>query len=205
MGKFGMIVMTLPTIQMPLLKQGHMSRIKSDREGDEGSYTSLEQFDRRIIEELLELDVAISNAEEFFTSIESERQKGENINNRLRQLNITYEEFRELWKVRELAEAQTTILEDEWHTVYSILTAAHKRRKYADWRDEDRSYTYSSTEYNICLSPDFFRIPNPKPVEFPPIEDVPLPKYLVSEQNKTLLARYSKIPNRSGRNCDKRN
>lgn len=168
--------------------QGHMARIKTDRELNRDStdpvYTLLEQFDRRIVSELLAMDDAITNANEFFTEINDDIESGKNVTRRLRQLNITYEEYRDLWRLRELCDAEATILESEWTMLYSILTAAHKRREYAFWRAEEQAYSYSSEVYNITLSQDFFRVPGPKPVEYPPKAEDELPLYLAQEVNK---------------------
>jgi hypothetical protein len=65
-----------------------------------------------------------------------------------------------LARIRALAAQVLPILDDEWNEVYSILAEAQKRRRFADWRDKEKSQSFT-------LAPDWFGIPPLDPTAFP--------------------------------------
>ncbi|MBB3188947.1 neuraminidase-like domain-containing protein [Halomonas cerina] len=118
-----------------------------------------ENFDDTIGVPALELD-----------TLAERREEGEEIVNRLEQLDLTTEAFDYLLRIRRLTEEEVPILDDEWKSVDAILVQVKKRREYAIWRIQER-------QRGITLGPDHFKIPEPPPLQFPPPEPEPLPEW----------------------------
>ena len=101
-----------------------------------------------------------------------QRDQGNDITGRLDQLSLSNEAFANLIRVQRLlassAPDEDPLLPSEWEDVYSVLTQVLKRREFAAWREEERGQ-------GITLSSDYFKIPNPPALEFPPREPEPLP------------------------------
>lgn len=101
-----------------------------------------------------------------FIEVAATRDKGEAISQRLDQLTLTIDEFDYLLRVRQLVEKGQPVLKAEWDNVYAILVQVWKRRQSARWREQEKTQ-------KISLSPDFFQIPAPPPLEFPAPEPTP--------------------------------
>lgn len=103
-------------------------------------------------------------------AIVSDQESGIDIEPRLAQLTINRDAFTYLLRIRKLIQEGAPVLDSEWDSIYSILVQVEKRRQFADWQDEERAQ-------NIILGPDFFQIPDPVPIQFPPLEPEPLPEW----------------------------
>ncbi|MDZ7961969.1 MAG: hypothetical protein RMY34_29540 [Aulosira sp. DedQUE10] len=107
------------------------------------------------------------------TALEQQQTTGNNISARLEQLKLNREAFTSLLRVRKLVEVQSnpsSVLLSEWEDVYSILVQVEKRRRFVEWRQQEKDAVLS-------LSPDFFKIPEPPALTFPPPEPAPLPTW----------------------------
>jgi Tc toxin complex TcA C-terminal TcB-binding domain len=98
-----------------------------------------------------------------FLKIAEDQQKGNVISDRLAQLSLEVAEFNYLLRVSRLVNQNQPILDLEWENTYSILVQVWKRRQSAQWRAAEKAQT-------ILLSSDFFQIPPPAPIQFPPKE-----------------------------------
>ena len=96
-----------------------------------------------------------------FLVIAADQEKGNVISDRLAQLSLEVAEFNYLLRIAKLASQAQPILDLEWENVNSILVQVWKRRQSAQWREEEKTR-------NILLSSDFFQIPTPVPIQFPP-------------------------------------
>lgn len=94
-----------------------------------------------------------------------DRKKGTDITGRLNQLSLDNPSFAYLIRIINLAKENQPILEAEWEGVYSILVQVYKKRKYAEWRDEERGAV--DPVLLITLSPDFFKFPEVDKTIFP--------------------------------------
>jgi hypothetical protein len=113
----------------------------------EGEATALEGFDLIIKVYLVDTEYSA-----ILIGLLESSQAGEDISGRLKQLNITQEALQFLLNIRTLAEdAPTTILDDEWNEVYSILLQADKERTFSLWKEQEQSE-------GILLTPDYFVI-----------------------------------------------
>jgi hypothetical protein len=105
--------------------------------------------------------------------LKTERDEGIDITRRLEQLNLTNAAFTFLLRLQNLLDANQDVLASEWEEVDSILVQIDKQLKFGAWRDEE-------SKAGITLSPDFFRIPDPPPIQMPPPEPLTLPKWRVT-------------------------
>jgi hypothetical protein len=90
--------------------------------------------------------------------LDARRKEGEAIQPRLDQLSLTNAAFVYVLRIRELLAAAQPVMDAEWDSVYSILVQVSKRRRFAQWREEERIA-------GITLSPDFFVPPDALPVQ----------------------------------------
>jgi Tc toxin complex TcA C-terminal TcB-binding domain len=97
-----------------------------------------------------------------FLQIAADQSKGNIISDRLAQLSLEVAEFNYLLRIAKLVSQTQPILDLEWENVYSILVQVWKRRQSAQWRAGEKA--------QILLSSDFFQIPPPAPIQFPPKE-----------------------------------
>jgi hypothetical protein len=118
--------------------------------------------------EIVESSLGVSMAD--LDAIVADQQSGIEIELRLTQLTIERAAFTYLLRIRKLLQERALVLDSEWDAVYSILVQVEKRREFADWRDAEQAQ-------NITLGPDFFRIPDPGPIQFPPLTPDPLPEW----------------------------
>lgn len=118
--------------------------------------------------DIVEDSLGISMAD--IDAIVSDQESGIVIDPRLAQLTINRDAFTYLLRIRKLIQDGAPVLDSEWDAVYSILVQVEKRRQFADWRDEEKAQ-------NITLGPDFFQIPDPAPIQFPPLTPEPLPEW----------------------------
>src|SRR5207253_2756857 len=105
------------------------------------------------------------------------RDQGNSIIGRLDQLSLSNSAFAYLLRIHGLAEKKIPISPSEWDSVYSILVQVQKQRKFAEWRDAEEPK-------NIALSHDFFKIPDPLPLTFPPTAPMPLPEWRATSQSR---------------------
>jgi hypothetical protein len=98
-----------------------------------------------------------------FLNIAADQEKGNVISDRLAQLSLEVAEFNYLLRIAKLVNQNQPILDLEWENTYSILVQVWKRRQSAQWRAAEKAQT-------ILLSSDFFQIPPPAPIQFPPKE-----------------------------------
>jgi hypothetical protein len=91
-------------------------------------------------------------------ALDESRKNGEGIQTRLDQMPLTNPAFVYLLKVRQLVAAAQPITQSEWESVHSILVEVTKRRRSAEWRDEERLA-------GIALSPDFFAATDVQPAQ----------------------------------------
>ena len=98
-----------------------------------------------------------------FLKIAEDQEKGNVISDRLAQLSLEVAEFNYLLRIARLANQNQPSLDLEWENTYSILVQVWKRRQSAQWRAAEKTQT-------ILLSSDFFQIPLPAPIQFPPKE-----------------------------------
>lgn len=98
-----------------------------------------------------------------FLTIAADQEKGNVISDRLAQLSLEVAEFNYLLRLARLVNQNQPILDLEWENTYSILVQVWKRRQSAQWRAAEKAQT-------ILLSSDFFQIPPPAPIQFPPKE-----------------------------------
>jgi hypothetical protein len=96
-----------------------------------------------------------------FLKIADDQDEGNLISDRLVQLSLETAEFNYLLRLTKLANQAQPILDLEWESVYSILIQVWKRRQSAQWRSVEKAQA-------ILLSSDFFQIPTPEPLQFPP-------------------------------------
>ena len=91
------------------------------------------------------------------------RKAGKAIAARLQQLSLSFNTLNELLRVRELLRAvpPQQVLDSEWESVCSILTAVWKQRQLADWQVEERTK-------GLSLSPDWFQLLPVDVTKFPP-------------------------------------
>ena len=94
-------------------------------------------------------------------TIAADQEKGNVISDRLAQLSLEVAEFNYLLRIARLVNQNQPILDLEWENTYSILVQVWKRRQSAQWRVAEKAQT-------ILLSSDFFQIPSPAPIQFPP-------------------------------------
>ncbi|MES9920282.1 MAG: hypothetical protein ABW161_08515 [Candidatus Thiodiazotropha sp.] len=118
--------------------------------------------------DIVEGSLGISMAD--IDTIVSNQESGIDIDPRLAQLTINRDAFTYLLRIRKLIQDGAPVLDSEWEAVYSILVQVEKRRQFAYWRDEEQAQ-------NITLGPDFFQIPDPAPIQFPPLTPDPLPEW----------------------------
>jgi hypothetical protein len=85
-------------------------------------------------------------------ALESESEQGMNIIPRLEQLSLTYGALSYLLRIHEILASGIQILDSEWWEACSILIQVVKRRKFAEWRLEEK-------KQNIILSSDYFNVP----------------------------------------------
>ncbi len=129
-------------------------------------------------------------AQELAT-LETRRNRGENISRDLENLALTNGAFDYLLRVRNLAEQDQPILESEAGDVINILVQVHKHRDLYDaWRREE-------VDRGVILGPDHFVIPG-SPTRFPLPESRLLPNFRASqvELNQwrhTLQARIEQV------------
>ena len=84
-------------------------------------------------------------------------ERGENPSARLAQLSLTYGEFSALVRTLRLArQSPAAVLDSEWQDAELVFVQAAKRRRYAEWRDEEKLT-------RIVLGPDHFRLPDHEP------------------------------------------
>ena len=98
-----------------------------------------------------------------FLKIAEDQERGNVISDRLVQLSLEVVEFNYLLRIARLVNQNQPILDLEWENAYSILVQVWKRRQSAQWRAAEKAQT-------ILLSSDFFQIPPPVPIQFPPKE-----------------------------------
>ncbi len=98
-----------------------------------------------------------------FLTIAADQEKGNVISDRLSQLSLEVAEFNYLLRLARLVNQNQPILDLEWENTYSILVQVWKRRQSAQWRAAEKAQT-------ILLGSDFFQIPPPAPIQFPPKE-----------------------------------
>lgn len=119
--------------------------------------------------EIVEATLGITLAE--IDVIVTVQETGNDIAPQLAQLTINRDAFIYLVGIQKLLTAHPdSVLEEEWKAVYSILVQVEKRRKFAEWRDEEKAA-------KITLSPVYFKLPEPAPIEFPPLTPDPLPEW----------------------------
>jgi hypothetical protein len=82
-------------------------------------------------------------------ALDTQRQKGNNIEAQLAQKQLSPEAFSYLVRLRNLAATQS-LLDAEWTDLYSILVQVQKLRKYGDWR---------AAEAALTIGPDYFQSP----------------------------------------------
>ncbi|OWY64947.1 hypothetical protein B7486_44575 [cyanobacterium TDX16] len=114
------------------------------------------------------LERIINVTKDQFLAIAEAREKGNLIGDRLTQLTLEVGEFNYLLRIRQLLDRGQPVLDSEWENVYAILVQVWKRRNFARWQEEEKVE-------KILLSPDFFQILPPEPIQFPP-QELPLPK-----------------------------
>lgn len=94
-------------------------------------------------------------------SLQQAFDKGSLPSTRLEQLLLFREEFNRIFRVRSLLRADKAVSELEWSGALSALFIAQKRRKHGAWR-------LAEAAANISLSPVYFKLPTPPPLQFPP-------------------------------------
>lgn len=104
-----------------------------------------------------------------FDKIVEDRQAGKNVGDYLKEILIDRDAFSYLERARYLVRSNS-LLNSEWKNIYSILLQVEKRQKYSVWRDEEKAKALS-------LSPVYFRISDPIPVQFPSLDSEPLPEW----------------------------
>lgn len=110
--------------------------------------------------------VGISRAE--LDAIAAERLAGNDVTGRLAQLGLEVDAFGYLLRLAKLVDAGAPVLDTEWADLLAIMVQVEKRRRYADWRDQEVAAA-------LTLGPDHFRIapidltvfPPPPPPELP--------------------------------------
>ncbi|MHB9833279.1 Tc toxin subunit A-related protein [Paraburkholderia terrae] len=133
--------------------------------------TSLAELEALIVDQL---GVAARDLE----SLEAAQAKGNSIDGRLNQLNLSAEALSQLLRVRALLNSNAPVIDSEWSDVYSILAQVVKTRQNATSR-------HAEAAAHITLSPDFFQIPevvsySPVEDDCPPPEPAPLPAWRAS-------------------------
>jgi hypothetical protein len=103
------------------------------------------------------LGIAVNDLQE----IAAAGQRGEAIGKRLDQLGLSFTAFNRLVKVAALLDANQTVLTHEWRDAFDILTQVWKGRNGVQWRRDERAIP-------LTLSPDYFQVPPPDPLTFPP-------------------------------------
>jgi hypothetical protein len=114
------------------------------------------------------LVAVVGIGEETLGKLAEKRDQGESVAAQLAQLNLAMAAFVYLGRIRALLAANQPILDDEWESVYSILTQVWKQRQFADWRAEEEAA-------GIILSQDTFQIPEIHVTTFPPPPPPELP------------------------------
>ncbi|MGH8068938.1 MAG: LamG-like jellyroll fold domain-containing protein, partial [Candidatus Entotheonellia bacterium] len=106
----------------------------------------------------------------------AQQNKGNDISESLELLGLPRPAFNYLHSMRTLVAEGNDLLQDEWKAVYSILVQVEKRRQFPIWRQDEKG--------SVFLSPDFFKIPEPYPIQFPPVEPEPPPTWRATWGNR---------------------
>ncbi|MGI8783684.1 MAG: neuraminidase-like domain-containing protein [Acidobacteriota bacterium] len=117
-------------------------------------------------------------------AIESARKTGADIRPTLAALKLDLPQFDFLVRLGQLVSTTppSIVLESEWTELDHLLTNLWKVRQGDTWRSEEASA-------HITLGPDFFRLPGPPPLTFPPEQPPPLPAWLASRDDRRGWAR----------------
>ena len=94
---------------------------------------------------------------------------------RLKEINLSRGAFAYLVRIQNLLAQSSTVLRSEWEEVYNILVQVQKIGQFSDWRSQERNN-------NVVLTPSSFKVPQPPPLEFPPVEPQPLPTWRATQQ-----------------------
>ena len=133
-------------------------------------------FNQAIEDKLLLPDILPS--EETSTLLEylyNQREEGNDITPELDKLSLSNGALLYLVKIENLLARGSTVLSSEWNEVCSILLQVQKIREYETWRVQEK-------DSRLILSSNSFQIPEPPPLEFPPPEPQPLPKWRATQQ-----------------------
>ena len=86
--------------------------------------------------------------------LDDDQKEGKDISASLSAMTLDVPEFNYLVRVSRLvvASATTPLLDSEWTDIINILVQVRKKRKFSDWRNEEKS-----TDANLSLSPKFFQ------------------------------------------------
>lgn len=93
-------------------------------------------------------------------SLAVQRDRGNDISESLRSLNLTSAAFSYLVRMQELVADGSNLLDSEWDEVYNILIQVLKQRQFKEWRKQEK-------RTGVILSPNHFKIPKPFSLTFP--------------------------------------
>lgn len=119
---------------------GRLAGIRRLR-GAQPSNTGLDQALRQVV------GVSLDDLSDLI----ARQDYGEDIGNRLHQLDLSRSEFRHLIRLKASLDDGVEPLEAMWRAVDHLLVAVYKRRSYADWHAAERDAA-------LVLSPDHFRM-----------------------------------------------
>jgi hypothetical protein len=106
-----------------------------------------------------------------------EHSAGQEVEPRLAQFNLPLDAFSYLLRMRNLVASGADLLGSEWDEVYAILMQVQKRRMFGAWRLDEQAQDLTPP---LLLAPDYFKLPEPPPLTFPPPEPTPLPPWLAT-------------------------
>jgi hypothetical protein len=122
------------------------------------------------------IQVALQVLPQTLEVLAAQQDKGNSIAESLELLGLSRPAFNYLHSMRTLVAEGNDLLEEEWEAVYSILVQVEKRRQFPTWRQDEKG--------SVFLSPDFFKVPEPYPVQFPPVEPEPPPAWRAIWQDR---------------------
>ncbi|MCB9102284.1 MAG: hypothetical protein H6632_22290 [Anaerolineales bacterium] len=124
--------------------------------------------------------------------LDREQAQGQDIRDRLAQLSLTSAAFARLLSVRKLlARDEDWVLDEERQDIANILTQLKKRRVSATWQDNEQVE-------DILLAPEFFKLPEPPALTFPPPEPRQLTAWRATRRDRrdwedTLQSRIDQV------------
>lgn len=148
-GDFRNPVLTDPAFNLFKTRQGTVQGWVTELQGKRAGATSLAALNAM-------LTLVLQKAATDLVTMDDDQKQGKDISAVLSGMKLDLPAFNYMVRVSRilLASASATLLESEWTDVINILVQVRKKRKFVDWRNEEKA-----ANPNLSLSPVYFQSP----------------------------------------------